>query len=518
MSNENIEGGQSKIDWPVFGISGGFIVLFVVLALFNVELVSKWVNVAQSFATTYFGAVWQLLLVATFVIAIYLAFSSYGAVRVGGLDKPEITTFRWISMIMCALLAGGGVFWSSAEPMYHFLTPPPTFPGISGSTAEAVAPALAQCYLHWGFLAWAILGTLGTIVLMYSCHHKNMPMKPRALLYPLIGESGVNSWIGTAVDAASIIAVAAGTIGPIGFLGLQLSYSLQALMGIPDVYSSQLGVIIVITLVYTLTAITPIYKGINLLSKINVLIAIALMAVIMLIGPGKFIIDQFFTAFGLYLQDFVRVSLDRSNPQWLGWWTIFYWGWFLGYGPMMAIFVTRISRGRTIREIMLTVAVIAPVVTNIWFTVLGGAGIHYELTNPGSVSTALNESGLPAALLAIVGQLPLSALLIPVALVLVVLFLVTTGAGMTYSIAISITGDENPPVWVRLFWGILMGAMAAVLIKIGDGGIKALQTFIIVSAIPVGLFYIPQLWTGIKCAKLLAQAQTQTQENSSGQK
>lgn len=504
---------QNGTDWPVFAISGGFITLFVVVALLNVDLITKWVNVAQKFSTTYFGAIWQILLLATFIIALGLAFSSYGKVRVGGLGKPEITTFRWISMIMCALLAGGGVFWSSAEPMYHFLTPPPTFPGIAGSTAEAVAPALAQCYLHWGFLAWAILGTLGTIVLMYSCYHKKMPMKPRALLYPLIGESGVNSWIGTAVDAASVIAVAAGTIGPIGFLGLQLSYSLQYLLGIPDVYSSQLGVIVVITIVYTLTAITPIYKGINLLSKINVLIAIALMAVIMVVGPGGFIMDQFFTAFGIYLQDFIRISLDRSNPQWIGWWTIFYWGWFLGYGPMMAIFVTRISRGRTIREIMLTVAVIAPVVTNIWFTVLGGAGIHYELTNPGSVSKALNDSGLPAALLAIVGQLPLSALLIPVALVLVVLFLVTTGAGMTYSIAISITGDENPPKWVRLFWGVLMGVMAAILIKIGDGGIKALQTFIIVSAVPVGLFYIPQLWTGIKCAKLLAEAQEDAPDN-----
>ncbi|MCG8564412.1 MAG: BCCT family transporter [Desulfobacterales bacterium] len=504
---------SGKTDLPVFLISTGFLVLFVVLSLINVDFVTQCVNVAQRFSTTYFGAIWQLLLFVTFLIAVYLAFSPYGSVRVGGLKAPETSSFRWISMIMCALLAGGGVFWSSAEPMYHFLTPPPTFPGVAGSTAEAVPAALAQCYLHWGFLAWAILGTLGTIVLMYACYHKGMPMKPRALLYPVVGKKGVESWLGTLVDSASIIAVAAGTIGPIGFLGLQLSYSLQYLLGIPDVYSSQLGVIVVITLIYTLTAITPIYKGINLLSKINVLIAIGLMAFIMVVGPGRFIIDQFFTAFGLYLQDFVRISLDRSNTQWLGWWTIFYWGWFLGYGPMMAIFVTRISRGRTIREIMLTVAVIAPVVTNVWFTVLGGAGIHYELLNPGSVSSALKESGLPAALLAIVGQLPLSTILIPVALILVVLFLVTTGAGMTYSIAISVTGDENPPVWVRLLWGILMGAMAALLIKIGDGGIKALQAFIIVSAVPVGLFYIPQLWTGVQCAAKLARIENQSAPN-----
>jgi choline-glycine betaine transporter len=422
------------------------------------------------------------------------------------MDAPEISTFRWISMIMCALLAGGGVFWSSAEPMYHFLSPPAAFPGVAGAAAEAVAPALAQCYLHWGFLAWAILGTLGTVILMYACYQKKMPMKPRSLLYPILGEKGVNGPLGTVVDAASIIAVAAGTIGPIGFLGLQLSYALEYLLGIPDVYASQLAVIAGITAVYTLAAATPIYKGINGLSKLNVLIAVGLMAVIMVLGPGGFIVDSFMSAFGLYAQDFFRMSLNRTDTEWLGWWTVFYWGWFLGYGPMMAIFTTRISRGRTIREIMLAVAVIAPVVTNIWFTVLGGAGIHYELSRPGSVSTALNESGLPAALIAIVEQMPLSTLLIPVSLVLVVLFLVTTGAGMTYSIAISVTGDENPPRWTRILWGVLMGAMASVLIRIGDGGIKALQTFIIVSAVPVALFYVPQLWAGMKCARLLYEA------------
>lgn len=506
-NSSNLTNNPEKTNLPVFGISAGFLALFVIGSLINIEFVTRIVNVAQEFSTRYFGAVWQLLLLATFIMALVLAISRYGSVRVGGLDKPEISTFRWISMIMCALLAAGGVFWSSAEPIYHFTSIPPAFTGVEASTPGAVSPALAQCYLHWGFLAWAILGTLGTVILMYACYHKGMPIKPRALLYPLLGEKGVNSHLGTAVDTFSIIAVAAGTIGPIGFLGLQLSYALEYLLGIPDVYSSQLAVIAVITVIYTIAASTPIYKGINGLSKLNVLIAIGLMAAITLLGPGAFIVDSFMSAFGLYVQDFFRMSLDRSNPDWMGWWTVFYWGWFLGYGPMMAIFTTRISRGRTIREIMLAVAVIAPVVTNIWFSVLGGAGIHFELINPGSVSTALTESGLPAALLAIVEQLPLSALLIPVALLLVGLFLITTGAGMTYSIAMSVTGKENPPKWVRILWGVLMGAMAAVLINIGDGGIKALQTFIIVSAVPVTLFYIPQLWMSMGCARLMYEEQ-----------
>lgn len=458
------------------------------------------------------GAFWQVLLLSTFVIAILLAVSKYGKLRMGGIDKPEISMFRWIAMIMTTLLAGGGVFWSAAEPMYHFLTTPPTFSGVESGTAAAVAPALAQSYLHWGFLAWAILGTLSAVVLMYACYHKGMELKPRTLLYPVLGEKGINGFWGVAADASSMIAVAAGTIGPIGFLALQLSFALKQLFGIPDIYLTQFAIILVLIAIYTITAVSGIDKGIDWLARVNVYLAIFVMAFVLLIGPGGFIIDSFLTSFGLYAQDFVRISLFRGDADWLGWWTVFYWGWFLGYGPMMAIFIARISRGRSIREIIMAVGVIAPIVTNLWFTVLGGAGIYYELQNKGAVSNALNESGLPAALLAIVQHLPLSSLIIPVVLVLIVLFLVTTGAGMTYTMAMAVTGDNTPSKAVRVFWGVMMGAVAAVLIKIGEGGISALQSFIIVTAVPVSLLLLPTLWAGPKVAAEFARMQEKDKE------
>lgn len=499
------------IDWMVFGLSGGIVFVFVVAALVNIDAVSKLVNSSFAFSCKYFGAFWQVLLLATFVISIILAVSKYGNLRMGGLDKPEISTFRWVAMIMTALLAGGGVFWSAAEPMYHFLTTPPTFQGVEAATEQAVAPALAQSYLHWGFLAWAILATLSAVVLMYSCYHKGMELKPRALLYPVLGEKGVNSFWGVAADASSMIAVAAGTIGPIGFLALQFSFALEHLFGIPNVYGTQFAIIIGLILVYTLTAVAGIDRGIDFLARLNVYIAIFVMAVVLLIGPGGFIIDSFLTSFGLYMQDFVRISLFRADTDWLGWWTVFYWGWFLGYGPMMALFTARISRGRTIREIIMAVAIIAPVVTNIWFTVLGGAGIYYELQNKGSVSNALNDSGLPAALFAIVQQLPLASIMVPIVLVLVVLFLVTTGAGMTYTMAMASTGDGTPSKAIRVYWGVMMGAVAAVLIKIGEGGIGALQSFIVVTAVPVSLLLLPTLWAGPKVAAQLAKTQQEIQ-------
>lgn len=488
------------IDWPVFGWSGGIVLAFVAAALVNVDLVSGWVNAGFAFSCKYFGAYWQVLLLMTFLISIVLACSKYGSIKLGNIKEPEMSTFRWIAIIMCTLLAGGGVFWSAAEPMYHFTSTPPSFLGIESATKAAVAPALAQSYLHWGFLAWAILGTLSAVVLMYSHYHRGVELKPRALLYPIFGEKIMNNWLGVAVDAASIIAVAAGTIGPIGFLGLQVSFSLEHLFGIPDVYTTQLFIIIGLVVIYTISAVSGLHKGIQILSRFNVILTIVLIAIILLVGPGGFIIDSFLSGFGTYVRDFTVLSLYRGDQGWLGWWTVFFWGWFLGYGPMMAVFISRISRGRSIREIILAVGVIAPIVTNFWFSVLGGSGIYYELANPGSVSKALTDAGLPAALLAIVQQLPLSAILVPAFLILIIVFLTTTGDSMALTIAIAVTGKDDPPTSIRVFWAIMMGAVAAVLLAIGKGGISALQSFIVVTAVPVGFILLPTLWLGPKVA------------------
>ncbi len=511
MANEQ-EATSKGIDWPVFGWSGGIVLAFVVAALVNIDFVSGMVNKSFGFSCKYFGAYWQVLLLLTFLISIVLACSKYGSIKLGNVDKPEMSTFRWIAIIMCTLLAGGGVFWSAAEPMYHFTSTPPLFQGIESATKAAVAPALAQSYLHWGFLAWAILGTLSAVVLMYSHYHKGVALKPRALLYPLFGEKIMNNWLGVAVDAASIIAVAAGTIGPIGFLGLQLSFSLQQLFSIPDVYLTQLCIIIGLVIIYTISAVSGLEKGIQILSRFNVLLTIALIAIILVLGPGGFIIDSFLTGFGTYIKEFPLLTLYRGDEGWLGWWTVFFWGWFLGYGPMMAVFISRISRGRSIREIIMAVGVIAPIVTNFWFSVLGGSGIFYELANPGSVSKALSDSGLPAALLAIVQQLPLSFIMVPAFLVLIIIFLTTTGDSMALTISIAVTGEDDPPTGMRVFWAVMMGAVAAVLLAIGQGGISALQSFIVVTAVPVGFILLPSLWLGPQVAAELYKEQFPTEK------
>ncbi|MFP3324175.1 BCCT family transporter [Planococcus sp. SIMBA_160] len=494
----------SRTDWPVMWISGGLLVAFVLASFINVEMVSSLVNTAFAFAVKYFGALWQVLLLGTFFIALFLGFSKYGKIRLGGIDKPEVSYFKWVAMIMTTLLAGGGVFWAAAEPMYHFLDRSPNFAGVESGTVEAVVPAFAQSYLHWGFLAWSILGTLGTIVLMYAHYQKGMPLKPRSLLYPLLGEKimGKNV-LGTAIDASAVIAVAAGTIGPIGFLGLQAAYGMESLFGVPNNLFTQVMIILGVVVIATISAITGLRKGIQFLSNVNILLTLLLMLVILVIGPGGFIADTFLAASGIHLQEFLAMSTFRGDSAWLGSWTIFFWGWFLGYGPMMAIFISTITRGRTIRELILAVSITAPIVAAFWFTVVGGTGVFYELEEPGVISSALNADGMPAAMMAITQQLPFDVVIAPLFLLVTILFVVTTADSMAYTISVAITGNGHPPKAMRVFWAVIMGTVAIVLLMISEGGIQAIQSFIVVTAIPVSLLLLTTFWAAPKAAKTM---------------
>ncbi|UOQ84791.1 BCCT family transporter [Gracilibacillus salinarum] len=499
---------KKGLDWIAFSISGGLLILFVIASLVDDKLVGQLINDSFSFTAKYFGAYWQVLLLVMFIVGLILAFSKYGRVRLGKIDRPEIGNFRWISMILCTLLASGGVFWAAAGPMYHYVTTPPLFSGVEKGTIEAAIPAMAQSYLHWGFSAWACLGTLTTIVLMYAHYHKGHPLKPRTFLYPMFGEKIFkNSFIGSTADIVSIVATAAGTIGPIGFLGLQVGYGLEAVFDIPNTFITQAIIIIFLAVIASISAATGVERGIQWLSRINVSMVVLLMVAMFILGPTLFIIDLFLGAEAFHLQNFLSMSLYRVDQAWLGSWTIFFWGWFIGYGPMMAMFISKISRGRTIRELIIAVAVIAPIVSNIWFTVVGGTGIFSELENPGSVSNALIESGMPATVMAIMNQIPLGTAFAIGFIIVSVVFVATTADSMSYTVAVTLSGTDEPNRLVRVFWALMFGVVGVSLLAIGEETVGMLQNFIVVTAAPVSLLLLPSLWDAPIIAKKLAKEQ-----------
>ncbi|MDN3446063.1 BCCT family transporter [Psychrobacter sp. APC 3281] len=491
---------------PAFWYSGGFIVAFVLMAIFAEARLAKIVEVGFSWSVKIFGPFWQILLLATFVIALAVGAGRTGRVILGNLPVPEIDSFKWMAILFCTLLAGGGVFWAAAEPIAHFVSAPPLY-GESADLQQRAFNALSQSFMHWGFLAWAIVGSLTAIVIMHLHYDKGLPLKPRTLLYPMFGERVLTGQTGAIIDACCIVAVAAGTIGPIGFLGLQTSYALNTLFGIPDTFTTQLIIIVFAIALYTLSAISGLTRGMQLLSRFNVMLAFALMVFILLFGPTNFIVNGYIQGVGTMIDNFVPMATFRGDEGWLSWWTVFFWGWFLGYGPMMAIFIARISRGRTIRQLITTVCIIAPLVTCFWFTVVGGSGLAFEIANPGSVSSAFEGFNLPGALLAVTQQLPFPLITSILFLILTTVFIVTTGDSMTYTISVVISGEREPNAMIRTFWGIMMGVTAIVLISLGSGGVTALQSFIVITAVPVSFVLLPSLWNGPQIAQKMAREQ-----------
>ena len=491
---------------PTFWYSGGFIIAFVLMAIFAEAQLATVINEGFVWSAKIFGPFWQILLLATFVIALAVGAGRTGDVILGDLAKPEMDGFKWMAILFCTLLAGGGVFWAAAEPIAHFVSAPPLY-GESADIQQRAINALSQSFMHWGFLAWSIVGSLTAIVIMHLHYDKGLPLKPRTLLYPMFGERVLTGQTGAIIDACCIVAVAAGTIGPIGFLGLQTSYALNTLFGIPDTFITQLIIIIFAIALYTLSAISGLARGMQILSRVNVILAFALMVFILMFGPTKFIVNGYIQGVGTMVQNFIPMATYRGDEGWLGGWTVFFWGWFLGYGPMMAIFIARISRGRTIRQLITTVCIIAPLVTCFWFTIIGGSGLAFEIANPGSVSTAFEGFNLPGALLAITQQLPFPLIISLLFIILTMIFIVTTGDSMTYTISVVISGEHEPNSMIRAFWGVMMGVTAIVLISLGAGGVTALQSFIVITAVPVSFILLPSLWNGPQIARQMARDQ-----------
>ncbi len=496
-------------DPVVLGLSVGFVVLFVVLSIIDVDGVAAAIGSGFAWTAVVLGSYFQLLLLLTFFIAMGLAISPAASAKVGNLDKPELSTFKWLSIIMCTLLAGGGVFFAAGEPVYHFVVTPPAFDTEAG-TAEAVAGALAQSFMHWGFLAWAVLGSLTAVVLAHSHYDKGLPLQPRTLLYPVFGERLMRGWLGGVVDACCVIAVVAGTVGPIGFLATQVSFGLHELLGFAEGYGTQLAILVVLGALYVTSAATGIHRGIQLLSRFNVFLALAIAAIIFIFGPTLFLTNAYLQGFGEYVSSFLAMATMTSETApawWMQWWTVFFFAWFIGYGPLMAIFVARISRGRTVRQMILAVAVMAPIATTVWFTLLGGSGIHYQLTGVIDLTEALNNFQFDVATLTVAQALPGGVLMALAILLLTTIFVATTGDSMSYAIAVVCTGHDRPHVAVRVFWGVAMSLMAAILLYMGAGQIGVLQQFIVITAIPVSLILLPSLWTGPQAAYAMARQQ-----------
>ena len=478
---------------PVFVVSTAVILLLVLLGAFANEQFQAVSNTLFSFTTDNFG--WFYLL-AVFIITLFLIFisiSKYGNIRLGAdTDRPEFPFFTWIGMLFSAGFGAGLVFWGVAEPMSHFFTTP--F-GNEAQTPEAARIAMGYSFFHWGVSQWSVFAIVGLVIGFLQFRKKKSGLVSTAL-EPVVGSKPL---VKHSIDSLAVIATVMGIATSLGLGVLQMNGGLNAVFGIENSFTIQLIIIGVMFAAYTLSSSTGLHKGIAYLSNLNLGIALVLMVFVFIAGPTVFIMETFTLALGDYITNFVQYSL-RMEPyadgEWVRGWTIFYWAWAIAWSPFVGAFVARVSRGRTIREFVLGVLVIPPAIACVWIAVFGGTALYYDLNNGTGIAEAVNNN-LTSALFQTFDVLPLTSIMSIAAILLIFTFLVTSADSATYILA-SMTsfGSLNPPTAFKVVWGVLMSAIAAVLLF--SDGLEALQTASLISALPFTALLLLMVWSFIK--------------------
>lgn len=480
----------------VFWISIVISVIFVSWGVISPERLGRTMDIAQGFFLEKFG--WFYQIVATFFLlfALFLIFSRYGKIRLGKDDeKPEFTNVTWFAMLFSAGMGIGLLFFGVSEPISHFASPPLGEPG----TNAAAKQALTYTYLHWGFHAWAIYATIA-LALAYFKFRKGYPGLMSAALFPLLGNK-VYGVIGLIIDTIAVFATIFGVAASLGLGAAQINGGLNYVAGIPNTFGVQLVIIGIVTILFLLSAVTGLNKGIKYLSNSNMILAVILFFTVLFVGPTVFLLNLFTTTFGDYIQNLPSMGLrlapfNKDNASWVQNWTIFYWAWWIAWSPFVGTFIARVSKGRTVREFMIGVLVVPTIVCTLWFAVFGGTGLYMEHV------LGINISGksLETAIFYVYEQLPLTNILIVVTLFLVAIFFITSADSATFVLGMQTTGGSlNPPNSVKIIMGLILTASAIVLLS--SGGLPAMQTAIIVSAFPLAFVLLAMTFSMLKFFK-----------------
>ncbi|MDR6714872.1 choline/glycine/proline betaine transport protein [Pseudomonas hunanensis] len=499
MSNSQRPETPSSINPPVFWISAILLLVLVVYASVFQSHAQNLFAVVQGWIIT--NVSWFYILAVAIILGtvVFLGISRYGDIKLGpDHSTPDYSSTTWFAMLFSAGMGIGLMFFGVAEPVMHFLKPPV---GDAG-TVMAAGEAMRITFFHWGLHAWAIYAIVALILAYFSYRH-GLPLTLRSALYPLIGER-IYGPIGHAVDIFAIIGTVLGVATSLGFGVAQINTGLNALFGVPVSIPVQIALIIGTTFLATLSVVSGLDKGIRRLSELNLGLAVLLLLMVVLLGPTVLILQTFVQNTGGYLSEIVSRTLNLYAYQpsdWIGGWTLFYWGWWLAWSPFVGLFIARISRGRTIREFVTGVLLVPTAFTLLWMTVFGNTAIHMILDQGFQDLAQAVEQDTSLALFAFLEHFPFTAAISTLAVVMVVVFFVTSAdSGAMVVDMLASGGQEQTPVRQRIFWASSMGLVAIALL-LADG-LKALQTATIASALPFTIALLCSMRGLLKALKL----------------
>ncbi|MCA0970515.1 BCCT family transporter [Halobacillus litoralis] len=480
---------------PVFLISSIVVLLLVILGAVNPEGFGAVATKLFEFTTINFGWFYLLSVFGFVLFLVGLAFSKYGKIKLGPQDsKPEYPFFTWIGMLFSAGFGAGLVFWGVAEPMSHFFETP--FSDLDAQTEEAARVAMGYSFFHWGVNQWSVFAIVGLLIAFLQ-FRKNKDGLISTALEPVLGKKkGVKN----AIDSLAVIATVMGIATSLGLGILQMNGGLNAVFGLPNEKWVQLLITAGLLALYLLSSSTGLNKGIKWLSNINLGLCLVLLLFVFVAGPTVFILNSFTLGIGDYIANFVNYSLRltpyQGDGSWLREWTIFYWAWVIAWSPFVGAFVARVSRGRSIREFIFGVLIVPPVIACFWIASFGGTALNSDLNNGTNIAQAVNEN-ITVALFETFQYLPMTSILSILSILLIATFLITSADSATYILAsMTSNGDLQPSLVIKMIWGVLMAAIAGVLLV--AGGLNALQTASLVSALPFTVVIILFVYAFIK--------------------
>ena len=489
--NEQNTNGPAFLNPPVF-YPASIILLVVVLAA------AFWPDGTGEFFQSVQGDIiangsWYYVLVVALVIVSVLVFalSRYGDIKLGPDHiEPEYSFVSWFAMMFSAGMGIGLMFFGVSEPVMHFLSPPQGEPG----TVAAAKQAMTLTFFHWGVHGWAIY-VIVALILAYFGYRHGQPLTIRSALYPIFGER-IHGRIGHFVDVFAILSTVAGIATSLGFGVLQINTGLNYLFGIPTGTGIQVSLILLATMLATVSIVLGLDSGIKRLSEINIVFAVLLLIGVLGFGPSVLLLQAFVQNIGEYLAVIVgkTFNLYAYRPtDWLGGWTIFYWGWWLSWSPFVGLFIARISKGRTIREFVVGAMIGPAAFTLLWMTVFGNSAIELILHQGATELGGLVQEDASVALFRFFEYLPGAKLLSGLAIVMVVVFFVTSAdSGAMVVNMLASGGRDDTPAWQRIYWTASIGVIAAILLV--AGGLPSLQTAAIATALPFSVALLMAIW------------------------
>ena len=455
-------------------------------------------NSLFAFFTTDFAWLYLFTVTVFVVFSVAIAASKWGKMKLGPDDStPDYATIPWFAMLFGCGMGIGLVFYGVAEPISHYVSPTAGLEPFSDAAANF---AIRAGYVHWGLHPWACFVIVG-LALAYFQFRKGKPGLISSTMIPLVGEKGAKGTFGKLCDMLAVFATIAGICTSLGLGTLQINSGLNYMFGIPSNLVVQIGIIIIISVIYIGTAILGIEKGISVVSNINLYLAVGVMALAFIIGPKIEILNNFVGGVGNYMQNFIDDSLmldGYGDNSWVIAWRVFYWAWWIAWAPFVGSFIARISRGRTIREFVAGVLIVPTVASVIWFAIMGSCGLHLAQTGvlDHEALTGIAAS-VETAVFTVFQHYPLGILVCIIILILVITFFVTSANSGTFVLAmLTSRGNLNPPNSRKLLWGIVQSALAVGLLL--AGGLKPLQTISIVAAFPFMFIMIAMMVAIVK--------------------